>query len=126
MIAQSKCLLLIADLYLGNYTQARIEGEISLRLHQEFHDFGEVSYVLWNLGHIAIAEGAYAKAEQLLQESVTIHRELKRQTRLYDVLVSSGYAAWSLGNFFQARQYLSEALPMACKSHFLFTSVGAI
>jgi tetratricopeptide (TPR) repeat protein len=82
--------------------------------------------VLWNLGDIAMAEGDYAKAEQVLQESITIHRELRDQSRLYDVLISSGYAAWGLGKFFQARQYLSEALQMACKNLFLITSVRAI
>jgi hypothetical protein len=45
---------------------------------------------------------------------------------LYDVLISSGYTAWGLGQLSLARQCLAEILPVVDENKFLLTSIGAI
>jgi predicted ATPase/DNA-binding SARP family transcriptional activator len=126
MIARSNALLAVANLHLGRYEQARSQGQMSLRLYQAIDDPFGVSYALWNLGGIALAEGAYTEAERLLGGSVAIHREIGARNRLHDVLASLGYTAWSLGKIAQARQCLFETLRMTLENRFFYTGIQAI
>jgi DNA-binding SARP family transcriptional activator len=126
MIARSLVRLADANLYLGRYGRARSQGQMCLKLCREIDDPYMGSYALWQLGDVALAEAAYAEAEQLQQDSVSMHQEMGRRSRLQDVLLSLGLTACSLGKLSQARQCLADALRTALENRFFLTRPRAI
>jgi tetratricopeptide (TPR) repeat protein len=126
MIAHSQARLTDANGYLGRYELARRQGHMSLKLFREINDLRGVSYALWRLGDITLAEAAYAEAEQVLQESIAIHQEIGERSRRRDVLSSLGLAFCGLGKLSQARQCLADILRTAVENGFFVTRIRAI
>jgi predicted ATPase len=98
--------------HLGQYEQARVQGQVGLALARQAGWRQEAALCLQVLGEAALAEGAYAEAQGFLQESIAILRET-RQLELSDALAVLGYAARGLDQVPQAEGHLSEALRTA-------------
>jgi tetratricopeptide (TPR) repeat protein len=68
------------------------------------------------LGCVALAEEAYAEAQQLFRESAAIYREVGKRDELGLALFGLGCAARGLGDLRQARQHLHEVLRIATET----------
>ena len=107
----------LAALHLGRFEEARHWGELDLTQARQIKDQDVMSYALWLLGRVAIAEDNILEAKNQLQESVSMHRQLGFLSRLIDVLVCLGLADCQLGNLQQAQIALQEALQMALSNN---------
>jgi DNA-binding SARP family transcriptional activator/predicted ATPase len=97
------------EAHLGRYEQARAHGQAGLALAQDLGFQWGRGACLAVLGWVALAEGAYADAHALLQESA-VQLETSPLWALYPTLAVLGYAALGLGRRAQARGHLGEAL----------------
>jgi predicted ATPase/DNA-binding SARP family transcriptional activator len=100
------------NVHMGRYERARALGRASLALTRELGYRWGIAASLLSLSWIALAEGAYAEAEQLSRESVTVF-ETEEWYDPWPALASLGYAARGLGQRPQARHHVHEALRMA-------------
>jgi tetratricopeptide (TPR) repeat protein len=78
------------------------------------------------LGGVAVIEGAYAEAQRLLQESVTIHREIGQREELGWALSALAATKIALGDVPQARQHIYEALQTAVDIRSFMTSLTVL
>jgi tetratricopeptide (TPR) repeat protein len=124
-LAPSNSILGFVLKHLGQYKQARLQGQVGLTLARQAGWRQEESLSLELLGEVALVEGAYAKAREYLQESAAILRET-RQLELSEVLAVLGYAARGLGQVPQAEGHLSEALRTASEIRTTFPLVTAL
>jgi DNA-binding SARP family transcriptional activator/predicted ATPase len=125
-LARAESLLSTSCLFLGRYENALEHALRGLELTKEVNDSGRISFVLWNLGDILLAQRAYSEAERHLQESIFLHRKMANQGRLMDVLTSLGFAAYGLGQIMQLQRSLTEALEMTAKERFWYTTIRCI
>jgi predicted ATPase/DNA-binding SARP family transcriptional activator len=98
------------DVLLGRYGQARGRIHAALALAQEREYRFAVQISLYCAGLLAIAEGKYAQAQQLLQQSCSV---LVGSRCYYWALVLLGYAVRGLGQPEQAWRYLQKVLSRA-------------
>jgi predicted ATPase/DNA-binding SARP family transcriptional activator len=110
--AESIWQLCQVEVHLGRYERARTLGRASLALTQELGYWSGICISLRLLSWAALAEGAYAEAEQLSRESVTVY-ETEEWYDPWPALASLGYAARGLGQRAQARHHVHEALRTA-------------
>lgn len=122
MLAESGALL-----YGGRYEEAAnvTSGALAL-LADEDTDDSSKSYGLWRMGDVMLARHAYAEARQLLVKSVDIHRQMRIEGRLQDVLTSLGYAAYFLGDTVLLRQCLAEAITPPAHDRLWYTAIRSI
>ena len=73
------------------------------------------AFGLFLLSWVALAEGAYAEADELLQESAVLFRELGQRDEVGQVRALSGYAALARGQRDQAQRCLHEALQIGAE-----------
>ena len=83
---------------------------------------GPVAHLLV-LGQVNLAEGAYAEAEEQLEESVVAHRQAGWSDWANDALACLAYAARGLGRPDGARQHLREALRAAVEMGSVFPMI---
>ena len=101
-----------AALWLGRYRQARTFAEAGLAVAREIGRHNILTSCLSDLGMVAIVEEDYARAVQLLGESVAAARQIGHfQADSYAALL--GLAALRQGQPHQARRHLYEALRAA-------------
>jgi predicted ATPase/DNA-binding SARP family transcriptional activator len=124
-LAPSNSILGFALKHLGQYKQARLQGQMGLTLARQAGWRQEEGLSLELLGEVALVEGAYAEAREYLQESAAILRET-RQLELSEVLAVLGYAARGLDQVPQAEGHLSEALRTASEIRTIFPLVTAL
>jgi predicted ATPase/DNA-binding SARP family transcriptional activator len=110
----------------GNYTQACDHVLLGIQLAEEVEDPRLSSYLLWRLGEIYLAQGHYAEARQLLDNSVELHRDIRYQARLRDVLTSTGYCAYARGESHELRLCLVETLQLSVADRGWFTAIRAL
>jgi predicted ATPase len=124
-LAPSNSMLGFVLKHLGQYKQARLQGQMGLTLARQAGWRQEEGLSLELLGEVALVEGAYAEAREHLQESAAILRET-RQLELSEVLAVLGYAARGLDQVPQAEGHLSEALRTASAIRTIFPLVTAL
>jgi tetratricopeptide (TPR) repeat protein len=90
----------------------------SLASSQEPGEQGAAGVSLLTLGSVALADGAHAEAQQLLQESVVVSRERGTREAVGWALAVLGYAARGLVRLDQAGSHLREALETAAEGGF--------
>jgi hypothetical protein len=100
------------NVHIGRYERARALGRASLALTRELGYRWGIAASLLSLSAAALAEGAYAEAQQLSRESVTVY-ETEEWYDPWPALASLGYAARGLGQRAQAWHHVHEALRMA-------------
>ena len=125
-IAQAKVNLSWAYLHLGRYKPARIQGQSSLDLSRVIKDPEIMSFALWKLGDVALADEDYTEAEALLRGSIAIHQEISYQGRLRDVRVCLGYALLGLGKVGQAQQCLADSIRESLTNQQFLTQMWAL
>jgi tetratricopeptide (TPR) repeat protein len=114
-----------AELNLGRYEQAQARGEAVLALARERGDPVYTGRSLWLLGDVALATGAYAKAESLLQRSAADYREYGLPNELIWVFADLAVAAHRMGQLDLSKQHRDEALRMFIKTRAVL-SVGRV
>jgi tetratricopeptide (TPR) repeat protein len=124
-LAPSNSMLGFVLKHLGQYKQARLQGQMGLTLARQAGWRQEEGLSLELLGEVALVEGAYAEAREHLQESAAILRET-RQLELSEVLAVLGYATRGLDQVPQAEGHLSEALGTASEIRTIFPLVTAL
>jgi len=112
-LALSNIWLGMAEGGLGRYEQARAQGQMGLALSREVGYGRGIGFSLLLLSSMAHEE--YAEAQQLLQESVAVYREIGQRDELCWALAGLGNAARGLGQLPQAGQHLYEALRTAAE-----------
>jgi tetratricopeptide (TPR) repeat protein len=100
----SNILLGLALVNLGRYKGARTCGQMGLDLAREANARGNAGLALFVLGYVALAEGAYAEAARLLQQSVAAHRRVGQSDMLGWALACLACAAWHQGDLKGALQ----------------------
>jgi tetratricopeptide (TPR) repeat protein len=111
---------------LGQYDRASEQALLDIRVAEEIGELGLASYAMWLLGDIRVAQGQYAEAGEILKRSIEIHRSIRYQARLKDVVTSEGYAAYGLGQSHEVRRCLVEALQMSLDDRLWFTAIRAL
>jgi predicted ATPase/DNA-binding SARP family transcriptional activator len=112
----SECSMLdVALAHLGHYEQAQRRQQKALAHHRAVSNVGGVGGRLCELGRIALAKEAYVEARDLLQESVTVHRDIEQPHELSRSLAFLGLAERGLGRMEQSHRLLREALLIACR-----------
>ena len=112
-----------AEAHLGQYGPARTHTELGLVVRREFGIPQRVAYALMVLSWIDLAEGAYARAEEMLQESVGLYQQVTQPDEGSWALASLAYAERELGRLDQAWQHLMEALRTGVEIHAFFPLV---
>ena len=100
----------LAKMHLAQYEQARSLGERALPLAQEIEQRRRQGFCFLLLGSVALAEGACADAQGLLQKGVALFRGIGEQNDLGLILSVLACTERELGQVPQARQHLYEAL----------------
>ena len=113
----------MADLWLGKYEEARDRAQMGLALAREQEYRLGVQGGLLTLGQLAIAEGRYAQAQQLLQQS----RDQGEGGRMsHWTLPDSAVAAHALGQPDKAWRHICEALRWASERGDFVTLLQAL
>jgi len=101
-----------ADIHyqLGNFKPAR--ASLRMAMNREMNDEDRVT-ALTVMGDMAHEKGDYFQAEQLLEEALTLARQIAPEMGLARVLSSMGEAVIRLGDFNRAKTYLYEASSIA-------------
>ena len=126
MLAQAFALSATAHQASGRYVQACDHAHVGIQLAEEVKDPRLVSYLLWRLGEIYLAQGRHAEARQLLDDSVELHRNIGYQARLRDVLTSKGICAYAQGESHELRLCLVEALQLSVADRAWLTAIRAL
>ena len=126
MLAQAFALSATVHQASGRYMQACDHALVGIQLAEEVKDPRLVSYLLWRLGEIYLAQGRHAEARQLLDDSVELHRNIGYQARLRDVLTSKGICAYAQGESHELRLCLAEALQLSVADRAWLTAIRAL
>jgi predicted ATPase len=125
--------LAFVEVHEGDYERARFQGETSLALSRKAPYRWGIAYILPLLSRVAVVEAesglgagtmlqvhnndkareAYAEAQRLAQEAVTMYRDMDVRLWLGEVLAIQGSVACKLGNVDQVQRYLCEALKVS-------------
>jgi predicted ATPase len=97
-------------LHLGRYEQAQRGAEKSLEFYLEKDSGFETACTLSVLGMAALAGAVPTKAVEILEESVTLFRQVRSPEPLSRELGNLGLAVLALGDIGQAQRHLAEAL----------------
>jgi predicted ATPase len=84
----------------------------ALAIFQEIGDRRGIALSLRGLAGVAIGQGEYGAARQLVQESLAIFRELGNQEEIASSLSASGYIAYVLGEWEVAKELHQESLAL--------------
>ncbi len=104
------CFLAEAKAHLGQYEQARALGQTGFTFIQEVGSPWSTGFSYFEQGLLALAEEAYAEANQLLQKSFAAFQEDGHRECMSWAHALLGYATRGLGQPSQTRQHLSAAL----------------
>ena len=126
MLAQAFTLSATAHQASGRYVQACEYALAGIQLAEELKDPRLVSYLLWRLGEIYLAQERYAEARHLLDDSVALHRTIDFRARLRDVLTSKGLCAYAQGEGHELRLCLVEALQLSVADRAWLTAIRAL
>jgi len=105
----------MTQLHLGEYVTARQRGESGLAPCRERGLPRGVGLFYLLLGHVALAEGAYAEAEGWLEQSVAVLEQIEQRAEAATAQVVLGAALCGLGQVSQAQQQLNAALHTAAE-----------
>jgi tetratricopeptide (TPR) repeat protein len=105
-------LLASAEPHRGDYEKARTFAQELLNLPKDTGEWtvADDARAHWLLGMLALAEEAYAEAQEHLRESIAAYREYGLPNELVVAQADSAVAAYGQGQPEVARQYLHEAL----------------
>lgn len=106
-------LLARVHLHTGDYHLARGEADTLTSLAQELAYEAGVGYGLEVLGEVALAEGAFADAHEILDESIRVMKQVSIGQRDVGFLAWLGLAARGLQRRTEAWQHLGVALDWA-------------
>jgi len=104
------------DLHMGHYEEARDHAQTGLALAREHGPRFCVATNLLLLGCLELARRASATANQLLEESAAVYREVGHADDLGLALACLTIAARGLGDMSGARWHLCQALELAVES----------
>ncbi len=110
-ICEALTYLGITNVALGDYPQAAVLLE-ELELARQAQDCNEISFALWNLGRVAIAQEDYGKATALFEESLAKYKEIKDYSGITLLLRDLGIAAIRTGDTQKATSCYKEALAL--------------
>jgi tetratricopeptide (TPR) repeat protein len=108
----SQNILGMAVAHLGQYKEARVHLQQSLALAQQADTLWAIGHGFLGLGLVALAEGDFARARQLLQEGIATGQEGKRSD-MGSYLAALAGAALGLGRRSEAREHLCKALALS-------------
>jgi predicted ATPase len=113
--ARARALNGAADLALatGEVAAGRARAEQALALHRALDDAWGVANSGWELGYVAVEERDWARAQQLLEESVRTFRELGDQHSTLGATRALAWAYHQLGNLEHARALHEDNLARA-------------
>jgi tetratricopeptide (TPR) repeat protein len=100
----------LAELELGNLSQARVWLEKSLHIRQQYANTYRIASALRGLGLLAIEEGEFAAAQQHLDEAMAYFKQSGRVDRLAPAHLALGQLALRRGDLPTAEQQIRQAL----------------
>jgi predicted ATPase/DNA-binding CsgD family transcriptional regulator/Tfp pilus assembly protein PilF len=100
----------------GDYEQARVAHEASLKIYRRLGVERGIASSLRNLGSVAAFQGDHGRATELLEESLTLLRQWGTNTDVVRVLTSLGILAISRGEHARAVARFEEGLSLARKA----------
>jgi len=109
--------LAMHQMMLGQYAEARATARHGLQLSYAAQDRMLICWGMDILGMIALAEGRYDTAEQLLRQTLILAREVGRPEEQSSVLASLGYLALKKGSAGQAQLHIRGGLQVVRDSH---------
>jgi tetratricopeptide (TPR) repeat protein len=113
--AKSRLTIGAALICMGKYSEARIELEQALDIARENSSLQDIGMTLRHLGELALVEGRYAEAQEILTESLSVFDKIKySQWRSHSN--SLGYAARYQGEMAEAYNYLLHSLEQVIHS----------
>jgi tetratricopeptide (TPR) repeat protein len=107
----------LANLHLGMYERAQLQGERALRLARDDGTQWGIGFSLLVLGASALADQRYERARALCQEGAAVAREAGLRHELGWASASLAYAARGLGRPGDARGLLREGMRTAAEAH---------
>jgi len=110
----------------GNWSQAEILCEESLRLFRALQDWRGIVTSLWMLGHAAITTGKYAEARILGGEALSLSRQVKDTWGIATSLEILTSTAHDEGKYEEARAWGEEYLTYARKAGDTRTTAHAL
>ena len=93
---------------LGDYERAQIMAEECLRLMRSDNSQLWISYLLSELGKLAIIRGEFSKALAYLQEGITLSNELNVHSGRPNALLRSGHVMLLQGRHVEAHDYYQQ------------------
>jgi tetratricopeptide (TPR) repeat protein len=105
----------IGQMHLGRYQDAGVRLQLSLRLARESGYKLAIGLSLFNLGKVALAEGAFAEAQRWFQELFTGAQASGRQGQMDETfaVLGLGFVERGQGNLCQAREHFGACLKIA-------------
>jgi hypothetical protein len=113
-------------MHLGQHESAGQHAQLGLALAREVGEPTAIALSLLVLGCLALAEGAYAEAQGLMQVSATTYHDDGRHAESSEPLADLGYVARRLGDPRQGKRYLCQALEIAVDTGALYPLMYAI
>ncbi|MDQ3250192.1 MAG: tetratricopeptide repeat protein [Chloroflexota bacterium] len=102
----------LINVELGNYRLAHRQLQRQVTRNRTLGDKEDLSLCLDVLSCLAVVEGRYADAQQLLAEDAALHQELGEQHRLAHAYAWLGYTARGLGRRAEAAHHFCRALQL--------------
>jgi tetratricopeptide (TPR) repeat protein len=112
-VTQAHSFMSSIDLHLGRYESARDHAQTGLTLAHEHGPPFCVALNLLLLGSLAMAEGDHAQAYRQLADAIPVTHDVGERADLSRAIAVLALAALDLGNSWESRQYLSQALGLA-------------
>jgi predicted ATPase/DNA-binding SARP family transcriptional activator len=125
-LAWSNIMLGLAKAHQGQYASARAWAQKGLALFQKADFLAGIGHAHLALGHIVLAQRAYAEAESLLREAVAIYREIGQMAELCWALAHLGIAERELGDLDQAQRCVYEAASIARDNPVFFAALTVL
>jgi tetratricopeptide (TPR) repeat protein len=112
--------LAAVEIHQGRYGDGRVHAQSALAMRREVGLPDQVACTLMVQSWVSLAQGAYAQAEELLRESVSLYRQVEQRDEGGWAVACLGYAARGLGWRDQAWAHVEEALRTAIEIHAFF------
>jgi len=125
-ISYAHAVLGTIEMHQAHYDRARDHAQTGLALARQARLPYRIGANLLALGGVALAQGAYAEADALLQECVSSYEQIGQQADRGWATALWGYASRGLGDVRRARHHLRDALLLGTRTGSILPSLWAL
>jgi tetratricopeptide (TPR) repeat protein len=115
-VSYARAVLATVEMHQGRYEQAREHAQAGLALARQVGLPYRIGSSLLALGGVALAEGAYAEADSLLQECVVSYQQVGQRADQGWAIALLSYATDGLRDYARTRRCLRDALALAAET----------